>query len=122
LKRDRTSWRAASIQPAIAEFLYLARPMHPCEEQKIKAPRITGVYLRRIHGGITRRVEVAGHVLGLPSVDETGTVKELELAIRSLGSAGEKTDAKSFIRSLRQYRGESRKFAPLRPGATWCCR
>lgn len=79
LKRDRTELARRVTSSLDREFLYLARHMQPADAQKVKALGIPGVYLMREYRRYYPAGEVAGHLLGFTSIDDSGQ-EGLELA------------------------------------------
>jgi len=72
LKEDQQSLARRITSNLDREFLYLVRHMPPDQAAQIKALGIPGVYLLREYRRYYPAGEVAGHVVGFTTIDDTG--------------------------------------------------
>jgi len=79
LKRDREALARRITSNLDREFLYLARHLEPQQAARIRALGIPGVRLIREYRRYYPAGEVAGHVLGFTSIDDSGQ-EGIELA------------------------------------------
>jgi cell division protein FtsI (penicillin-binding protein 3) len=97
------------------EFLYLVRHMPPEDAARIKALGIPGVNLQREYRRYYPAGEVAGHVVGFTTIDDTGQ-EGLELGYDQLLNGEDSASSKTCTAATSRT---SRAFARRARAVTW---